>query len=67
MDKYEDALRLIGVGFFIAGVIVLFTLGGLWLDNIFGTRPILLIVGLVLGLAVAGFGVFRLLLPLVGR
>jgi F0F1-type ATP synthase assembly protein I len=66
MEKMEYALRLVGVGFFISGTIVLFTFGGLWLDNIFSTRPFLLIVGLVFGLAMAGFGVYRLLLPLMG-
>ena len=67
MDQIGMAMKLVGVGFFIAGVIVLFTLGGLWLDSIFDTRPILLFIGLGLGLAAAGLGVFRLLLPLIDK
>ena len=39
--------------------------GGLWLDNRFNTRPILVIVGLVLGIIVAFYGVYRMLLPLI--
>jgi F0F1-type ATP synthase assembly protein I len=44
----------------VAGV-----LGGLWLDNRFGTRPILTLVGLFVGLAVAAVGVYQMLLPLL--
>ena len=39
--------------------------GGLWLDDKFGTKPILVIVGLILGLVVAFYGVYRMLLPLI--
>lgn len=39
--------------------------GGLWLDNRFDTKPILAIVGLVLGIIVAFYGVYRMLLPLI--
>jgi len=39
--------------------------GGLWLDNKFDTKPILVILGLILGLIVAFYGVYRMLLPLI--
>lgn len=63
--KWVAALRLLGVGFFIGGSIVAGVLGGLWLDNRFGTRPILTLVGLFVGLAVAAVGVYQMLLPLL--
>ncbi len=64
MSRWEAALRLVGVGFFIGGSIVLGVLAGLWLDSKLNTEPYLVIAGLVIGLAVAFFGVYRMLLPL---
>jgi len=57
MSRWVAALRLTGVGFFIGGCIVLGVLGGLWLDSRLNTSPILVIVGLVLGIVVAFYGV----------
>jgi ATP synthase protein I len=65
MGRWEAALRFIGVGWFVGISILLGVLGGLWLDSKFGTKPILVIVGLILGLVVAFYGVYRLLLPLM--
>jgi len=64
--KWVAALRLLGVGFFIGGAIVAGVLGGLWLDNHLGTKPILTLVGLFIGLLVASVGVYQMLLPLLG-
>ena len=61
--RWVVALRLVGVGFYIAGSILLGVLGGLWLDSRFNTTPILVIVGLLVGLAVAFWGVYQMLLP----
>jgi len=61
--RWVAALRLVGVGFYIAGSILLGVLGGLWLDSKFNTTPILVIVGLLVGLAVAFWGVYQMLLP----
>jgi len=57
------ALRLLGVGFYVAITIVLFTLGGLWLDNKVGTTPILALIGVTLGTFVAMFGVYLMVRP----
>ena len=59
------AFRLTGVGFFIGGSIALGVLAGRELDSKFHTEPILVIVGLILGLIVAFYGVYRMLLPLM--
>ncbi|GAI18947.1 unnamed protein product [marine sediment metagenome] len=61
------ALRLIGVGFYIGGSILLGVFVGLWLDSKFNTEPILVIVGLLGGLAMALYGVYRMLLPLMSK
>jgi ATP synthase protein I len=65
MGRWEAALRFIGVGWFIAISILLGVWGGLWLDAKLGTAPIMVIVGLILGLLVAFYGVYRMLIPLM--
>jgi ATP synthase protein I len=51
-------MRLIGVatglGCSIVAALVLCIGGGVWLDNRFGTSPVLTLVGVALGLAAAG-------------
>ncbi len=65
MSRWEEALRFTGVGFFIGGAIVLGIFVGLWLDSKLGLH-LFWLVGLILGLATAVYGVFRMLLPLIG-
>ena len=65
MARWIAALRLTGVGFFIGGSIVLGVLAGLWLDNKLNTEPVFVLLGLVMGIIVAGFGVYQMLLPLL--
>ncbi|MFC2009939.1 AtpZ/AtpI family protein [Chloroflexota bacterium] len=65
MDRQIFAFRLIGVGFFIGAFILLGILGGVWLDTVWHTRPVFIIVGLFVGLLAAGLGVYHMLLPLV--
>ena len=67
MNRWNAAIRLIGVGFYIGGSIVLGVAVGLWLDSKLNTRPIFVIVGLFAGLFLAGYGVYRMLLPLLGN
>ncbi len=67
MNRWAAALRLVGVGFFIGISIVLGVVVGLWLDSKLDTRPILVIAGLLLGIVVAFYGVYRMLLPLMGN
>jgi len=61
------SLRLTGVGFFIGGSILLGVLAGLWLDSKLNTSPILVLVGLFLGLIVAFYGVYQMVSPLMGN
>lgn len=67
MNRWAAALRLVGVGFFIGGAIVLGVGVGLWLDTRLNTKPILVIVGLILGIIVAFYGVYQMLLPLLSN
>ena len=67
MNRWVAALRLTGVGFFIAACILLGTFVGLWLDGKLNTKPILMLVGLLLGLVVAAYGVYQMLRPLMSN
>jgi len=67
MKRWEAALRLVGVGWYIGICIVLGVLGGLWLDDKFDTTPILVIVGLILGIIIAMYGVYRMVLPNISK
>ena len=53
------------MGWFIVISILLGVLGGLWLDGKFNTKPLFVIAGLILGLLVAGYGVYQMLVPLI--
>jgi len=64
MSRWVAVLRLTGVGFFIGGSIALGVGAGLWLDSKLGTS-LFWLVGLILGLGVAFYGVFQMLLPLI--
>ena len=64
MSRRVAALRLVGVGFFIGGSIVLGIFIGLWIDSRLNTS-LFWIAGLILGIVVAFYGVYRMLLPLM--
>jgi len=67
--KFELTLMLRGIrlGSYIGTSILLGILGGLWLDGELGTKPLFLIIGLVLGLAVAAFGAYWRVKPLMRK
>jgi F0F1-type ATP synthase assembly protein I len=62
MNKWIPALRLTGIGFYIATCIVGGTLAGWWLG---GKKLLFMIIGLVLGLVIAVYGVYRMIRPLM--
>jgi F0F1-type ATP synthase assembly protein I len=53
--------RLAGIGWYVAISIAGGALAGAWLDRQLGTGPVLLLVGLGVGLLVALLGMMRLL------
>jgi ATP synthase protein I len=65
MNRWAAALRLTGIGFYIAACILIGIFTGLWLDNKFNTNPLFVILGLVLGLGVAVIGVYQMIRPLM--
>jgi ATP synthase protein I len=65
LSKWGPAIKLLGVGFYICVCIVGGALGGLWLDKKFDTQPILILIGLILGLILAFWGVYQMLIPII--
>jgi F0F1-type ATP synthase assembly protein I len=59
----SDYARYAGLGFQLAATLALFTLGGWWLDERFGTSPWLLLLGVLLGF---GGGLYALLKAVPG-
>ncbi len=67
MSRWVAALRLTGVGFYIAACILLGTFVGLWLDGKLNTKPLFMIVGLFIGLVIAVYGVYQMIRPLMNN
>ena len=67
MNRWPAALRLTGVGFFVAAGILGGVLAGLWIDNKLDTRPLFVLLGLAVGLAVAFYGVYRMIQPVINN
>lgn len=65
MSRWAAALRLTGVGFYVAACILGGTLTGLWLGDKLGSKPIFVLLGLAVGLAVAFYGVYRMIKPVM--
>jgi F0F1-type ATP synthase assembly protein I len=65
MRRWMAALGVLGVGFFVAGSIILGVIGGRWLDGKMGSEPVWTIVGLVLGIVVAFYGVYVMVRPFI--
>jgi len=65
MGGLPPALRLVGVGWYVAFCIGAGVLGGVWLDSRFDTSPALSLAGLFLGLLVAFWGGYRMLMDVI--
>ncbi len=59
------ALRLTGLGWYVAACIVLGIVGGVWLGRLTGQVALLTLVGTVLGSIIAFYGVYRMVLPAI--
>lgn len=67
VNRWEAVLRLTGVGFYIGGCIVGGLYLGFWLDGEVGISPLFTLLGLGLGLFVAFYGTYRMLLPILSK
>ncbi len=58
------AMRLLGLGWYVAIAIILGIVGGLWLDDRMGTLPLFTLLGVLLGSVAAFYGLYRMVEPL---
>jgi len=65
VEKLGPAIKLIGSAFYIGLCIMLGVIGGVWLDKKLETQPIFVLIGLVLGLIMAFWGFYQMVIPLI--
>ena len=58
-------LQFVGIGWYVAICIIAGGAGGLWLDKRLGSTPAFTLTGIALGLAVAGVGMYRMLMAVL--
>lgn len=67
MNRMEMALRLLGIGWYVGTCIVLGVAGGFWLDSILHTKPLLVIIGTLLGVIAAFYGLYKMMVPFINK
>ena len=60
------AMRLMGLGWYVALSIILGAGGGLWLDGRLDTLPLFTLIGVLLGTVLAFYGLIKMVRPLMG-
>ncbi len=65
MNGWVIALRLTGLGWYVAACIVGGIAGGLGLDKLIGTSPVFTLIGLALGIILAFWGLYKLIQPIL--
>ena len=65
MNLWVVALRVTGLGWYVAACIVLGVVGGLGLDKLVGTTPLFTLLGTVLGTVLAFWGLYKLVQPVL--
>ena len=58
------ALKLTGLGWYVALCILAGVILGIWIDRIYNTTPIVTVVGTVLGSTLAFWGLYRMVVPI---
>lgn len=62
-NSQPDSSSALGAGLTFAVAMVLFALGGLWVDDRLGTRPLFLLVGVALALVGGTIHLLRVFAP----
>ena len=63
--RLKVVFQLVGIGWYVGLCIVLGIGSGLWIDRSVGTLPLFAILGLLLGLLVAFYGMYRMVVLVV--
>ena len=67
MDRRLLALRLLGLGWYVAACIVVGAVGGIYLDRFSGLTPLFTLLGVLLGTVAAFYGLFKMVRPLLNN
>jgi F0F1-type ATP synthase assembly protein I len=65
MSLWVLAVRLTGLGWYVALCIVFGVVGGLALDGLLETKPLFMLLGILLGSVVAFWGLYKMVQPLM--
>ena len=65
MNLWVLAVRLTGLGWYVALCIVFGVVGGLALDGLLETKPLFMLLGILLGSVVAFWGLYKMDHPLM--
>ncbi len=65
MSLWVLAVRLTGLGWYVALCIVFGVVGGLALDGLLETKPLFMLLGILLGSVVAFWGLYKMVQPLL--
>ncbi len=65
MNRLPPTARLIGIGWYFAVCIVIGVVGGALLDRVLDTEPLLTLLGLTLGLVLAFYGGYQMLMDVL--
>ena len=65
--KLMTALRLVGIGWYIASCVVIGISGGIWLDKRLNTLPLFALLGILFGTILAFYGIYKMGVPLMNR
>ena len=65
MNLWVLAVRLTGLGWYVALCIVFGIVGGLALDVLLETKPLFMLLGILLGSVVAFWGLYKMVQPLL--
>ena len=64
MDRRLLALRLLGLGWYVATCIVVGAVGGIFLDRLSGLTPLFTLLGVLFGTVAAFYGLYKMVRPL---
>lgn len=67
MNWWVLALRLTGLGWYVALCIVIGVVGGVALDKVVGTIPLFTLLGTLLGTTVAFWGLYKMVQPFLSN
>ena len=63
MPWWLVALKLTGLGWYVALCVLVGVISGIWFDKMFSMAPIATVVGTVLGSTLAFWGLYRMVVP----